>query len=429
MGTIYPRITGGVQAWAMREKRSADMMELWKEPRPLCLSLFGTNFIGASLAKSRFFSSIQLPLSSYESLSQVSETISHHSLVPPWQDSVQNISIWQQLSNFCLLANTVQRPLSARVKELLKSNVPPLHEERLQLAEIATQSSRAVVDLEQRIIQAQEMLDGLVREHNISAEHLKDTKTLRRHCPRGQYRRFLASGDAWLSLLRAYGLQYPLISPYPTSHAVSLSFKLGLCLQRALKCDLALRIHSKTDLSDHAIFPMLLMSMSRWKRLRINVPRETLHSLSTYAGFLASLSTLIIKDSPSGSEHPSPINTFHLASSLKDLQRSLEILGKVQGVDAFVETLSFWFYKVKIPPFPLGESDVPVLLPNVGFIVAGERASASSSVARFFKMCREDDESLLEVVQLDSPLILDDPEVTAQWKKLCEDGLKVGYGS
>ncbi|KAK0243700.1 hypothetical protein EDD85DRAFT_805102 [Armillaria nabsnona] len=55
------------------------------------------------------------------------------------------------------------------------------------------------------------------------------------------------------------------IPSYPANHTVSLSFKLGLCLQRAPKCNLALRIDSKTDLSGHPIFPMLLMSMSLWK--------------------------------------------------------------------------------------------------------------------------------------------------------------------
>lgn len=104
------------------------------------------------------------------------------------------------------------------------------------------------------------------------------------------------------------------------------------------------------------------------------------------------LSTLIIKDTPADTENFSPINTFHLASSLTDLdvdpqvavhlqlpwkqlkrlsswgvhsRRSLEILKKVQSVDASIKNLSFSFQKAKIPPFPLGESDVPLLLPYV----------------------------------------------------------------
>ncbi|PBK63063.1 hypothetical protein ARMSODRAFT_963606 [Armillaria solidipes] len=508
-----------------------------------------------------------------------------------------------------LRPKTAQMPLSARVKELLKSNVPPLHEDRLELVEIVAQSSRAVVDLEQRITEAQEMLDGLIRERAVSAEHLKNAKALLhpiRTLPDDILREiFVHCGKEWddfylnhtphdsnkttlppwtisqvsrqwryvaVSTSRLWSSISLDIPSYPANHAVSLSFKLGLCLQRAPKCDLDLRIYSKTDLSGHPIFPMLLMSMSRWKRLRIDVPRETLHSLSAYAGFMVSLSALIIKDTPGGTEHLSPINTFHLASSLKTLdvdpqvavhlqlpwkqlnhlrswgahsRRSLEILEKVQGADASIKNLSFMFHEDKIPPFPLRESDAPVLLPNVDFIGAGEKASASSSVARFFKyiktpslnrlflhyvhdgsvefpaippdiritdltiycnlaaqarttkrlidflsaaqslgtlalrtkdigkvliskLAREsdrqnilpcltgldlrkatytvdhalivdmiasrrkqqkDDEPLLEEVQLDSPLVLDDPQVAAQWKKLCEEGLEVEYGS
>lgn len=39
------------------------------------------------------------------------------------------------------------------------------------------------------------------------------------------------------------------------------------------------------------------------------------------------------------------------------------------------------------------------------------------------------DESLLWQLHLDSPLVLDDPQVAAQWEKLCEEGLEVKYGS
>ncbi|KAK0445872.1 hypothetical protein EV421DRAFT_297494 [Armillaria borealis] len=509
-----------------------------------------------------------------------------------------------------LRPETAQKPVSARVKELLKSNVPPLHEERLELAGIAAQSSRAVADLEQRIVQAQQMLDALVRERDIAAEHLKNAKTLLHpirtlsddilreifvHCGKEWDDFYLAHplhdsikttlppwtisqvSRQWrcvaISTSRLWSsisLDFP---SYTANHAVSLSFKLGLCLQRAPKCDLALRIHSTTDLSGHPIFPMLLMSMSRWKRLRIDVPCETLHSLSAYAGFLVSLTTLIIKDTPGATEHLSPISTFHLASSLKTLdvdprvlvhlhltwkqlthlsswgahsRRSLEILKKVQGVDASIKHLSFKFSNSKIPPFPLNESDPPVLLPNVVYIAAGETASASTSIARLFmnintpnldqifldydhsgpvefpaipldnrityltlycnlaaqtrttkrlidfisagqsldtlvlhargigkalisKLAREsnrknilpcltildlrqstydgvahslivnmiasrrkrqkEDESLLWQLHLDSPLVLDDPQVAAQWKNLCEEGLDVEYGS
>lgn len=42
---------------------------------------------------------------------------------------------------------------------------------------------------------------------------------------------------------------------------------------------------------------------------------------------------------------------------------------------------------------------------------------------------QKDDESLLKEVQLDSPLLLNDPEVAARWKQLCKEGLDVKYGS
>ncbi|KAK0487914.1 hypothetical protein IW261DRAFT_1603888 [Armillaria novae-zelandiae] len=71
-----------------------------------------------------------------------------------------------------------RKPLSSRIKELLKSNVPPSPKERLELAEVVAQCSRAMVDLEQRITQVQEMLDGLSRERDLCAEHLKNAKAL-----------------------------------------------------------------------------------------------------------------------------------------------------------------------------------------------------------------------------------------------------------
>ncbi|PBK84183.1 hypothetical protein ARMGADRAFT_612965 [Armillaria gallica] len=156
-----------------------------------------------------------------------------------------------------------------------------------------------------------------------------------------------------------------------------------------MKSDLTIRIDSDVDISNHPIFPMLLMSMSKWKQLRIQVPHETLYSLSLYVRFLVSLSTLIIDDTPRGTDNLSrPIDTFHLASSLKRVEanlrvtthlqlpwkqlthlsswgtyngQSLEILKRVQGVDASIKNLSFVFHNSKIPPISFDGSG-PVLL-------------------------------------------------------------------
>ncbi|KAK0221369.1 hypothetical protein IW262DRAFT_1373253 [Armillaria fumosa] len=339
-----------------------------------------------------------------------------------------------------------QKPLSSRAKQLLKSNVPPSHEERLELAEGVTQSSRMVVDLEQRITQVQEILDGLGRERDVCAEHLKSAKALLHpirtlsddilreifvHCgkewddfyltptPHDSNKTTLPPwtisqvSDQWggvaVSTSRLWSSISLDISSYPANHAVSLSFKHCLCLQRAPKRSLSLRVDSKTDLSGHPIFPMLLMSMSRWKRLRIDVPHKTLHSLSVYTGFLVSLHSdhqrcsgwhrtfLPYQHFPfsffphkSGSKH-SGCSSPSVALEAIDppiYRRGAQSaeprnLGKVQGVDASIRSLSFRFHKAKIPPFQ--KSDEPVLLPNVDFIAAGESAAAFSSVSRFFK--------------------------------------------
>ncbi|KAG7445492.1 uncharacterized protein BT62DRAFT_830734, partial [Guyanagaster necrorhizus] len=57
-------------------------------------------------------------------------------------------------------------------------NAPPSPEERLELAEIAAQSSRAVADLERRIAQAQGMPDSLVCELGVATEQLRSSKML-----------------------------------------------------------------------------------------------------------------------------------------------------------------------------------------------------------------------------------------------------------
>lgn len=97
-GTKYPHITGRVQAWATREKSSADIMEVWKEAGAwTCLSLFVISFIGASQRSHDSF--VRFDCQGYSTSvkrlifiriaeSNFRDYQSLFSQVPPWQDSI-----------------------------------------------------------------------------------------------------------------------------------------------------------------------------------------------------------------------------------------------------------------------------------------------------------------------------------------------------
>ncbi|PBK84184.1 hypothetical protein ARMGADRAFT_1037317 [Armillaria gallica] len=126
-------VTGRVQAWAKREKSSADIMEVWKEAGAwTCLSLFVISFIGASQRSHDSF--VRFNCQGYSTsvkrliFIRIAESNFRDYSLKCLRGRIRYklsltiiVWIWQRLSNiFCLLSKTAQKPLSVQVKELLK---------------------------------------------------------------------------------------------------------------------------------------------------------------------------------------------------------------------------------------------------------------------------------------------------------------------
>ncbi|KAG7450859.1 uncharacterized protein BT62DRAFT_928143 [Guyanagaster necrorhizus] len=257
-----------------------------------------------------------------------------------------------------------REPPHLRLKELLKTNVPPLEAEKAFFRKAKKDLPVVVSDLDEQITQTQELLHTLMEERAQAAEELRHAKVVLhplRTIPDDVLREiFLFNKVTWDDFVRLgdprridfYDSLDPRNAPWSLTqvcrnwrsvalsmpslwNCISLDFnvyhrkrdrpasvalKLGLHIQRARRSLLSIRIESMVDIHTHNAFPIILTSMSQWRRLHIRTPIATLHYLTQCKAFLESLEEVYII----GSLFPVAtiahnIETFQMAANLRRL--------------------------------------------------------------------------------------------------------------
>ncbi|SJL16517.1 uncharacterized protein ARMOST_20043 [Armillaria ostoyae] len=258
----------------------------------------------------------------------------------------------------------MQQFRSPRVQKLLSQNDPPLEMERSNIRETVTSGTTAVSLFDERISEAQRILETFISEREQVLSCIDDARSLlhpirtinddilreifswcvydwedivsRRHGYHDSLGRLeppwtlshvshrwrtisLSSPCLWTSVILNFSTYSELMIPHR-----NIMFKFGLQLERSRGCDLSVSLSSGlAGIGDHPILAMLHTSSSRWKHLRADLPPEGLKSLSGNS-FLG-LETLIVRicarrNSPSRNMK---VDTFQSAPQLRSF-RSLD---------------------------------------------------------------------------------------------------------
>ncbi|SJL15851.1 uncharacterized protein ARMOST_19357 [Armillaria ostoyae] len=249
---------------------------------------------------------------------------------------------------------------SARIAELLRQNGPPLDAEKPALFAAIIEGPEKLADIEKKIAEAQQVLEGLLRERELVKLQLADAKTLL-HPIRSLSDEIFHEIFSWCvydwgyirasaGCLSAESLD-PQRPPWTLTrvsyrwHDVALSssrlwstvifdscryselkvtdrtcsFRLSTQLARARECDLTIfiRSSSSSDLHNHPAFALLEASAYRWKSLYANMPPRSLAAFSGNA--FPRLCDLVVKvkaRSPSA-QRSMIVDTFESAPSLQ----------------------------------------------------------------------------------------------------------------
>ncbi|KAF9038997.1 hypothetical protein BDZ89DRAFT_1061140 [Hymenopellis radicata] len=151
---------------------------------------------------------------------------------------------------------------TARVEQLLRRNHPPLEAELADFRLVVEKSPGIIHDLDQKIVQAKELMDLLVRARAQAESHLADAKSLL-HPMRSLPNELVAE-----IFSHCIDVHFDL---FPEGVAPrQLAYKMALFIERSKGLPLSLFITAEPDIEDHPIIPILEASIPRWKHFSTN---------------------------------------------------------------------------------------------------------------------------------------------------------------
>ncbi|KAK0185311.1 hypothetical protein F5146DRAFT_963412 [Armillaria mellea] len=256
-----------------------------------------------------------------------------------------------------------------RMDELLKSNVPPLPAEQVQLDSAIGKGVGYLAGLQERIARARASLELLLDEERHVERTIESYRAIVRpilRVPEDAVREVFLT--CWATDLKEEGMDTlsgqfaPLIlsqvcrdwrrialSTSRLWSSITLDFDLydnelpcqyllQSYLLRSGMHDITLSIYSTTDIWDSHLIPVLLLSAPRWTNLSISIPYKSLHAFSAFRGSLHRLKRLSIEfidddipDLPDGLAKPI-FDAFEYAPLLRSVS--------IEGVPASTKVIS-----------------------------------------------------------------------------------------
>ncbi|KAF9034243.1 hypothetical protein BDZ89DRAFT_1062681 [Hymenopellis radicata] len=177
---------------------------------------------------------------------------------------------------------------TARVEELLRQNHPPHDVELSHFRKVVEDTPAALRDLDAKISQARELLDTLLSERKQTQSHFEDAKSLL-HPMLAQ-----PGGAPWLLTRvcrrwRALAVNLPQLWTYLAldfdkhiGHITprQCAYRVGLFIERSKGLPMTVYLGSEENITDHAVIPVLEVTIPRWKYLDVDLPRTSLQCLS-----------------------------------------------------------------------------------------------------------------------------------------------------
>ncbi|KAK0436237.1 hypothetical protein EV421DRAFT_1981285, partial [Armillaria borealis] len=213
---------------------------------------------------------------------------------------------------------------SSRMSQLLESNNPPLHTERLQLEGFIGDNLEFVTSLQERVSKARAVLNDLLKEQRGVKDMIESCKTIIRpirKVPEDIVREiFLALWDTeeegkdslnkrftplvvsqvcrdWRTIALSMSQLWSTITLDFDRHLNELpcQYLLQTYLVRSANRDIILSIRSSRDISKSPVIPALILSAPRWTNISMSIPHNSRHAFSAARGFLHRLNRLSVE--------------------------------------------------------------------------------------------------------------------------------------
>ncbi|KAF8871803.1 hypothetical protein CPB85DRAFT_1445327 [Mucidula mucida] len=238
-----------------------------------------------------------------------------------------------------------QHGRTPRVEELLGCNHPIMHEELGDFHLIVDKSPDIIYGLNERILQVEQLLERLLQARSQAEADLADARSLV-HPMRALpitlmmtiFSYCVPTWDTALSEGEVTSLD-PALAPWTLSFVCrrwrdivlsspqlwtyleldiddhgahitprQLAYKMTLFIEQSKGLPLFFHLSSTHDIANHPIFPVLEVSLPRWKHLSIDLPRSTLQCLS--GNIFSSLEHLVILDVEEESDEGDDLAVF-----------------------------------------------------------------------------------------------------------------------
>ncbi len=248
----------------------------------------------------------------------------------------------------------------SRMSQLLESNNPPLHTERLLLEGFIDENLEFVASLQERVSKARAILNELLKEQRGVKDMIESCKTIIRpirKVPEDIVREiFLTLWDTekegkdslnkrftplvvsqvcrdWRNIALSMSQLWSTITLDFDQHLNELrcQYLLQTYLVRSANHDIILSLRSTRDISKSSIIPALLLSAPQWTNISMIIPSKSRHAFSAARGCLHRLNRLSVEltneDYHVESTEPS-FDAFQYAPllrslSLKGIRRSI----------------------------------------------------------------------------------------------------------